>query len=140
MLKSAKSSNFGRGSESGRFAQSFDVGLCVRQLAASAVGSFGRCLAPRKSVFLRQGRRRVCLGASRFDAGYARSIAINSFSGPIPKELGNLKELTILSFEFNNFSGTLPPELGTWKAVDSVVKFLQHLLSKSTCISVKNGP
>ncbi|BBN68316.1 Disease resistance protein TIR-NBS-LRR class family, partial [Prunus dulcis] len=31
--------------------------------------SFGRCLAPRKCVFLRQGRRRGCLGASLFDAG-----------------------------------------------------------------------
>ncbi|ONI06817.1 hypothetical protein PRUPE_5G082900 [Prunus persica] len=40
------------------------------------------------------------------------SIAHNSFSRPIPKELGNLKELTMLSFGSNNFSGTLPPELG----------------------------
>ncbi|BBH08871.1 SAUR-like auxin-responsive protein family [Prunus dulcis] len=32
------------------------------------------CLAPRKCVFLRQGRRRGCLGASRFDAGSARFI------------------------------------------------------------------
>ncbi|PQM39283.1 putative LRR receptor-like serine/threonine-protein kinase [Prunus yedoensis var. nudiflora] len=40
------------------------------------------------------------------------SIAVNSFSGPIPKELGNLKELTMLAFGSNNFSGTLPPELG----------------------------
>ncbi|BBH09079.1 Ribosomal protein L12 [Prunus dulcis] len=31
-----------------------------------------RCLAPRKCVFLRHGRRRGCLGASRFDAGSAR--------------------------------------------------------------------
>ncbi|KAI5332921.1 hypothetical protein L3X38_023050 [Prunus dulcis] len=30
------------------------------------------CLAPRKCVFLRHGRRRGCLGASRFDAGSAR--------------------------------------------------------------------
>ncbi|PQQ12318.1 hypothetical protein Pyn_25047 [Prunus yedoensis var. nudiflora] len=86
------------------------------------------------------------------------SIAHNSFSGPIPKELGNLKELTMLSFGSNNFSETLPRELVnlvklqaieqvicnslsmskecvylTWTAVDSVVKFLQHLLSSSTC-------
>ncbi|GMY38127.1 hypothetical protein FCV25MIE_33371, partial [Fagus crenata] len=40
------------------------------------------------------------------------SIAHNVFSGTIPKELGNLKELTMLSFASNNFSGTLPPELG----------------------------
>ncbi|KAI5343538.1 hypothetical protein L3X38_011414 [Prunus dulcis] len=30
------------------------------------------CPAPRKCVFLRHGRRRGCLGASRFDAGSAR--------------------------------------------------------------------
>ncbi|KAI5335137.1 hypothetical protein L3X38_025270 [Prunus dulcis] len=30
------------------------------------------CLAPRKCVFLRHGRRRGCLGASHFDAGSAR--------------------------------------------------------------------
>ncbi|CAL8990434.1 unnamed protein product [Prunus brigantina] len=41
-----------------------------------AVGSFGRCLAPWKSVFLRQGRMLVYLGASRFDAGYARLIMV----------------------------------------------------------------
>ncbi|XP_024199962.2 probable LRR receptor-like serine/threonine-protein kinase At1g56140 [Rosa chinensis] len=40
------------------------------------------------------------------------SIAHNAFSGPIPKELGNLKDLNMLSFGINNFSGTLPPELG----------------------------
>ncbi|BFG30841.1 hypothetical protein CerSpe_171150 [Prunus speciosa] len=47
-----------------------------------------------------------------------KSIAINSFSGPIPKELGNLKDLTILSFGTNNFSGTLPPELGNLVKLD----------------------
>ncbi|CAL2257838.1 unnamed protein product [Prunus armeniaca] len=45
-------------------------------LRESAVGSFGRCLAPWKSVFLRQGRRRGCLGASCFEAGYARLITV----------------------------------------------------------------
>ncbi|KAI5311178.1 hypothetical protein L3X38_000055 [Prunus dulcis] len=41
-----------------------------------AAGSFGRCLAPRKCVFLRHGRRRGCLVASRFDAGSARFIMV----------------------------------------------------------------
>ncbi|KAI5337243.1 hypothetical protein L3X38_016512 [Prunus dulcis] len=41
-----------------------------------AFGSFGRCLAPRKCVFLRHGRRRGCLGASRFDAGSAWFIMV----------------------------------------------------------------
>ncbi|CAL2225273.1 unnamed protein product [Prunus armeniaca] len=45
-------------------------------LRASAVGSFGRCLAPWKSVFLRHERRRVCLGASLFEAEYARMIMV----------------------------------------------------------------
>ncbi|GKV50306.1 hypothetical protein SLEP1_g57018 [Rubroshorea leprosula] len=40
------------------------------------------------------------------------TIHANAFSGPIPKELGNLKELTFLALSSNNFSGTLPPELG----------------------------
>ncbi|CAL8993893.1 unnamed protein product [Prunus brigantina] len=45
-------------------------------LRASAIGSLGRCLAPWKSVFLRQGRRRVYLGASRFEVGYAWLIMV----------------------------------------------------------------
>ncbi|KAI5339459.1 hypothetical protein L3X38_018731 [Prunus dulcis] len=43
-----------------------------RPVEGLAFGSFGRCPAPRKCVFLRHGRRRGCLGASRFDAGSAR--------------------------------------------------------------------
>ncbi|ONI12619.1 hypothetical protein PRUPE_4G175200 [Prunus persica] len=48
-------------------------------------------------------------------------LDLNYFIGPLPAfignmsaltELGNLKELTMLSFGSNNFSGTLPPELG----------------------------
>ncbi|KAI5339077.1 hypothetical protein L3X38_018349 [Prunus dulcis] len=41
-----------------------------------AAESFGRCLAPRKCVFLLHGRRRGCLGASRFNAGSARFIMV----------------------------------------------------------------
>ncbi|KAI5343267.1 hypothetical protein L3X38_011143 [Prunus dulcis] len=47
----------------------FESNLVIRGLA---FGSFGRCLAPRKCVFLRHGRRHGCLGASRFVAGSAR--------------------------------------------------------------------
>ncbi|KAI5317239.1 hypothetical protein L3X38_036946 [Prunus dulcis] len=47
----------------------FEYNLVIRGLA---FGSFGRCPAPRKCVFLRHGRRHGCLGASRFDAGSAR--------------------------------------------------------------------
>ncbi|MBA0639851.1 hypothetical protein Goshw_004450 [Gossypium schwendimanii] len=39
-------------------------------------------------------------------------MAQNNFNGPIPKELGNLKKLYLLSLGNNNLSGTLPPELG----------------------------
>ncbi|KAI5317312.1 hypothetical protein L3X38_037019 [Prunus dulcis] len=53
------------GSSAGKRAEALgEIGL--------AVGSFGRCLAPRKCVFLQQERRRGCLGASRFGAGSAR--------------------------------------------------------------------
>ncbi|CAL8174997.1 unnamed protein product [Prunus armeniaca] len=45
-------------------------------LRESAVGSFGMCLAPWKSVFLRQGRSRGCLGANCFEAGYAQLIMV----------------------------------------------------------------
>ncbi|KAI5338494.1 hypothetical protein L3X38_017765 [Prunus dulcis] len=38
-----------------------------------------RCLASRESVFLQQERRRVCLGASRFEAGYARLFVIKKY-------------------------------------------------------------
>ncbi|KAI5311416.1 hypothetical protein L3X38_000376 [Prunus dulcis] len=63
------------GSSAGKRAETLgEIGwweTCRRQNGL-AVGSFGKCLAPRKCVFLRQGRRRGCLGASRFDAGFAR--------------------------------------------------------------------
>ncbi|CAL8991746.1 unnamed protein product [Prunus brigantina] len=45
-------------------------------IGGSAIESFGRCLAPWKSVFLQHWRRRVCLGASRFEAGYTRLIMV----------------------------------------------------------------
>ncbi|KAI5350401.1 hypothetical protein L3X38_003292 [Prunus dulcis] len=45
-------------------------------IIGSAIGGFGRWLPFWKSVFLRQGRMRVYLGASRFDAGYARLIMV----------------------------------------------------------------
>ncbi|KAI5340767.1 hypothetical protein L3X38_020041 [Prunus dulcis] len=55
--------------------EDFDLVANLVPISAStslAFGSFGRCPAPRKCVFLRHGRRRGCLGASRFDAGSAR--------------------------------------------------------------------
>ncbi|XP_050288033.1 probable LRR receptor-like serine/threonine-protein kinase At1g56140 isoform X2 [Quercus robur] len=42
------------------------------------------------------------------------------FSGTIPKELGNLKELNMLSLASNNFSGTLPPELGNLVKLEQI--------------------
>jgi hypothetical protein len=37
----------------------------------------------------------------------------NSFSGIIPEEIGELKELEVLDLGYNNFSGTLSAELGS---------------------------
>ncbi|KAI5316557.1 hypothetical protein L3X38_036264 [Prunus dulcis] len=51
----------------------FESNLVIRGLAFE---SFGRCLAPRKCVFLRHGRRHGCLGASCFVAGTARFIMV----------------------------------------------------------------
>ncbi|KAI5323548.1 hypothetical protein L3X38_032620 [Prunus dulcis] len=48
----------------------------ARPILSLAAESFGKCLAPRKCVFLRHRRRRGCLGASRFDAGSARFIMV----------------------------------------------------------------
>ncbi|KAM6594869.1 hypothetical protein CsatA_002572 [Cannabis sativa] len=56
------------------------------------------------------------------------SLGINALSGEVPKELGLLTELLILSFSSNNFSGPLPPELG------NLIK-LQHLFIDSAGVS-----
>ncbi|KAK4253505.1 hypothetical protein QN277_010169 [Acacia crassicarpa] len=40
------------------------------------------------------------------------SFGINSLSGELPRELGNLTELTKLGLGSNNFSGSIPSELG----------------------------
>ncbi|KAJ0017022.1 hypothetical protein Pint_11549 [Pistacia integerrima] len=49
-----------------------------------------------------------------------RSVGINAFYGSIPKELGNLKELTLLAIGSNNFNGTLPPELGNLVKLEQI--------------------
>lgn len=36
----------------------------------------------------------------------------NSFSGNIPKEIGELKELEVLDLGYNNFSGSFPSDFG----------------------------
>uniref|UniRef100_A0A0D9ZQP8 non-specific serine/threonine protein kinase n=1 Tax=Oryza glumipatula TaxID=40148 RepID=A0A0D9ZQP8_9ORYZ len=41
------------------------------------------------------------------------SFDINTLSGPVPKELGNLTNLISLGFGSNNFNGSLPSELGS---------------------------
>ncbi|XP_031474103.2 uncharacterized protein LOC116246385 [Nymphaea colorata] len=40
------------------------------------------------------------------------SLMVNRFSGPIPKELGNITTLQDMTLEANKLAGTLPPELG----------------------------
>ena len=39
-------------------------------------------------------------------------LSSNNLTGPIPPELGNLANLTSLTFDSNNFTGPIPPELG----------------------------
>ncbi|CAL8168090.1 unnamed protein product [Prunus armeniaca] len=77
------SGKFGRvtGSESWRFAQSFDVGLCASccgdDMRPWRLGSTVKSFGNRE---LRQGRRRVCLGASRLEARYAWLIMTSESS------------------------------------------------------------
>ncbi|KAI5323901.1 hypothetical protein L3X38_032974 [Prunus dulcis] len=69
MLTSAISGKFGR------------VTVKVRQLRASTVGSFSswelrQVSAASEECLPSVGDKRVCLGASRFDAGYAQLIMV----------------------------------------------------------------
>ncbi|CAL2266423.1 unnamed protein product [Prunus armeniaca] len=75
MLKSAKGGKIGK----------------IWQLRASVVGSFSRCLAPQKSVFLRQWRRRVCLGASRFEAGLSIRDLVGATGHSLVPRVGKLE-------------------------------------------------
>ena len=43
---------------------------------------------------------------------FSLSLMINSLTGTIPSELGNLTELTTLYLDRNTLSGSIPPELG----------------------------
>ncbi|XP_030963974.1 probable LRR receptor-like serine/threonine-protein kinase At1g56140 [Quercus lobata] len=58
------------------------------------------------------------------------SFGINALSRTLPKELGNLTELSSLSFSTNNFTGSLPSELG------NLVK-LQQLWASDTELTGK---
>ncbi|KAI5342499.1 hypothetical protein L3X38_010374 [Prunus dulcis] len=65
-----------------------------------AAESFGRCLAPRKCVFLRHRKIRGCLGASRFDAGSARyeSKFIHDIVGEISAKVLNCLHLNVAEY------------------------------------------
>lgn len=41
-----------------------------------------------------------------------RWLRNNNLTGPIPPEIGNLKELMTLSLSYNQLSGQVPKELG----------------------------
>ncbi|CAL8175009.1 unnamed protein product [Prunus armeniaca] len=73
-----------------------------------AVGSFGRCLAPWKSVFLRHGRRRF--GAICFEAGYARLIMVCSSTPSLQSRsnfwVGNLLDFCVIVTEHSRFNGS----------------------------------
>ncbi|KAF9666678.1 hypothetical protein SADUNF_Sadunf16G0253700 [Salix dunnii] len=48
------------------------------------------------------------------------SIIGNRFTGPIPKEIGNISTLVTFTVEFNEFSGVLPPELGNLSRLEKL--------------------
>ncbi|KAJ6423512.1 hypothetical protein OIU84_024469 [Salix udensis] len=54
------------------------------------------------------------------------SIIGNRFTGPIPKEIGNISTLVNFTVEFNQFSGVLPPELGNLARLEKL-----HLTSNN---------
>ncbi|KAJ6301646.1 hypothetical protein OIU77_015871 [Salix suchowensis] len=54
------------------------------------------------------------------------SIIGNRFTGPIPKEIGNISSLVSFTVEFNQFSGVLPPELGNLSRLEKL-----HLTSNN---------
>uniref|UniRef100_A0A6N2LTH9 Leucine-rich repeat-containing N-terminal plant-type domain-containing protein n=1 Tax=Salix viminalis TaxID=40686 RepID=A0A6N2LTH9_SALVM len=56
------------------------------------------------------------------------SIIGNRFTGPIPKEIGNISTLVNFIVEFNQFSGVLPPELGNLSRLEKLILFLPHKL------------
>ncbi|KAJ6314329.1 hypothetical protein OIU78_017907 [Salix suchowensis] len=54
------------------------------------------------------------------------SIIGNRFTGPIPREIGNISTLVNFTVEFNQFSGVLPPELGNLTRLEKL-----HLTSNN---------
>ncbi|KAG5254880.1 leucine-rich repeat receptor serine/threonine-protein kinase [Salix suchowensis] len=48
------------------------------------------------------------------------SLVGNRFTGPIPKEIGNIRTLVNFTVEFNQFSGVLPPELGNLSRLEKL--------------------
>ncbi|KAB5521352.1 hypothetical protein DKX38_025671 [Salix brachista] len=54
------------------------------------------------------------------------SIIGNRFTGPIPKEIGNISTLANFTVEFNQLSGVLPPELGNLSRLEKL-----HLTSNN---------
>ncbi|KAJ6423499.1 hypothetical protein OIU84_024456, partial [Salix udensis] len=54
------------------------------------------------------------------------SMVGNRFTGPIPKEIGNISTLVNFTVEFNQFSGVLPPELGNLSRLEKL-----HLTSNN---------
>ncbi|KAJ6776185.1 CYSTEINE-RICH RLK (RECEPTOR-LIKE KINASE) PROTEIN [Salix koriyanagi] len=48
------------------------------------------------------------------------SMVGNRFTGPIPKEIGNISTLANFTVEFNQLSGVLPPELGNLSRLEKL--------------------
>ncbi|KAI9080134.1 hypothetical protein K1719_037950 [Acacia pycnantha] len=53
-----------------------------------------------------------------------RTLGINSFSGELPRELGNLTELIVSSLGSNSFSSSIPSELGKLVKLEQLLKSL----------------
>jgi hypothetical protein len=62
----------------------------------------------------------------------------NDFRGPIPTELGNLKQLEFLSMQTNGFDGLIPSEIGLLTALSECKELQGHLLEEYGRFFVSN--
>ena len=87
-----------------------DAYLEEREAFVAIFSSFGR----RVSREMRYGNLRNVEGVTVDEEGWITGLAFGrkGLSGEIPRELGDLSNLTRLNLRSNSFSGSIPPELG----------------------------
>ncbi|CAI9782097.1 unnamed protein product [Fraxinus pennsylvanica] len=56
------------------------------------------------------------------------SVLVNRLSGQIPRELGNMTNLTYMNLEANEFSGPIPPELGKLMNLKTLILSANQLI------------